>query len=121
MEQGEQANWSERLCAFTGLLGQEATHHIMELGIEDKEDPLRTRDMVPAQNEIGAKTVNATELADKVQVPPQGPLAIKQRAIVAQQTVAGGIAARLARTSGFQQALKNSRDALTMTSSSYKS
>jgi hypothetical protein len=46
-----------------------------------------------------------TEPAGEVQVPPQGPPAIKQRAIAVQQTVAGGIAPRLAGTSGFQQPL----------------
>jgi hypothetical protein len=45
------------------------------------------------------------EPAGEVQVPPQGPPAIKQRAIAVQQTVAGGITPRLAGTSDFQQAL----------------
>ncbi len=61
--------------------------------------------MAPAQNKIGTKTVDKTETAGKVQVPPQGSLAIKQRAIAVQQTVAGGIAPKLAGTSSFQQAL----------------
>ena len=70
------------------------------IGAEDFIHP-RPRDMAPAQNEIGAETVDETEPAGEVQVPPQGPPAIKQRAIAAQQTVAGGIAPRLAGTSGF--------------------
>jgi hypothetical protein len=49
--------------------------------------------------------VDRMKPAGEVQVPLQGPPEIKQRAIVAQQTVAGGIALRLAGASSFQQAL----------------
>jgi hypothetical protein len=84
----------------------------MELRIEEEEDPPHPRDMAPAQNEIGAKTVDETELAGEVQVPPQRPPAIKQWAMAAQQTVAGGIAPRLAGTSGFQQALDKLKGSL---------
>jgi hypothetical protein len=39
IKQGEQANWSGRLCARTGLLGQETTHHVMELKLKEEEAP----------------------------------------------------------------------------------
>jgi hypothetical protein len=105
IEQGEQTNWSGRLCACTGLLGQETTRHIMELRIQEEEAPPHPREMAPAQHEIGAKTVDETEPSGKVQVPPQGPPTIKRRAIAVQKTVAGGIAPRLTGSSNFQQAL----------------
>jgi hypothetical protein len=122
--QGDTANWSGRLCAQTGLLGQEQMRQGLELRLYedkappspwDKEENEISADFRGTQEDIAAKLDKEREAAGRRQGALQGPPCIERRHIAgprtvaqgrAPATVAQGQAPRQARMSGFQQALE---------------
>jgi hypothetical protein len=64
IEQGEQANWSRRLCACTGLqLGQETTCQGLDLSLVEGEAPPPHLGGATAQEEENNGGVDETEPA----------------------------------------------------------